>query len=174
MVTNIVTLWTSDKKHQAEVFKTLYNDLNMLGTKTKIVLDKNDFDYKDCMRYDLLVVDIFIAGDLCKFVKEKLALNREPRMLVVFDDKSFEDHYDEHMKISKDALREKRTLKMTQSLFYLYGDIVDIEDIIIDGKLFDRKSNDLAEYLLKNDEFKKAVEKSDFSESQILSYINMM
>lgn len=174
MVTNIVTLWTSDKKHQAEVFKTLYNDLNMLGTKTKIVLDKNDFDYKDCMRYDLLVVDIFIAGDLCKFVKEKLALNREPRMLVVFDDKSFEDHYDEHMKISKDALREKRTLKMTQSLFYLYGDIVDIEDIIIDGKLFDKKGNDLAEYLLKNDEFKKAVEKSDFSESQILSYINMM
>lgn len=174
MVSNIVTLWTSDKKHQAEVFKTLYNDLNMLGTKTKILLDKNDFDYKDCMRYDLLVVDIFIAGKLCKFVKEKLALNREPRLLIIFDDKSFEDHYDEHMKISKDALKEKKTVKMTRSLFYLYGDIVDIEDLILDGKLFDRKGNDLAEYLLKSDDFKKAVEKSDLSESQILSFVNMM
>lgn len=171
MVSNIVTFWTSDKKHQAEVFKTLYNDLNMLGTKTKIVLDKNDFDYKDCMRYDLLVVDIFIAGDLCKFVKEKLALNREPRMLTIFDDKSFKDHYDEHMKISKETLKEKKIMKMTQSLFYLYGDIVDIEDLILDGKTFDKKSNDLAECLLKSNEFKEAVEKSDIDKDTILSFI---
>lgn len=143
MVNNIITLWTSNKDHQAEIFKILFDDLNMLGNKTKIILNENRKPkMSDFIKNDILIIDIFALKKYTLFDEKYFSLFTK-NTNILFDEFSEKEEYIDLIPFKE--LQTKKHIKMENYLYYYY---IDNNINFIETSIIDNSFNEENSYLL--------------------------